>query len=261
MKKLIPALAIGALLVAGCGGSNGSGSGATTSSAPPTQSGTLTVFAAASLTESFNALGKQFEAAHPGVHVTFNYNGSSTLVQQITQGAPADVFASADQTNMDKLVKAGLNGAAPQNFASNVLEIAVPPGNPKHITGFADLAKPGVAVVVCAAQVPCGSATQKVENATKVTLHPKSEEQDVKSVLTKIEANEADAGLVYVTDVTSAGDKVTGVPFPEADQAINVYPLVVVKGSKQAVLAGQFVAFVLGPQGRQELAKDGFHTP
>jgi len=259
VRKLIPVLALGMLLAVGCGGSNGSGS--TTSSAPRPQSGTLTVFAAASLTDSFNALGKQFEAAHPGVRVTFNYNGSSTLVQQITQGAPADVFASADQANMDKLVKAGMNGAAPQNFASNVLEIAVPPGNPKHITGFADLAKPGVTVVVCAPQVPCGSATQKVENASKVTLHPKSEEQDVKSVLAKVEANEADAGLVYVTDVTSAGTKVTGVPFPEADQALNVYPLVVVKESKQAALAAQFVAFVLGPQGRQELARDGFRAP
>jgi molybdate transport system substrate-binding protein len=258
MRKFGAAVACAAALVtAACGGSDNSGQ-------QPAQGGgeakTLTVFAAASLTESFGALEKQFEAQHAGVDVKLSYDGSSKLVQQINEGAKADVFASADQPNMDKAVKAGRIDGQPRVFARNKLTIAVPPGNPKGIRSFADLAKEGQKVVTCAPQVPCGSATQKVEKSSGVTLKPVSEESDVKSVLAKVQAGEADAGLVYVTDATSAAGKVDKVDFPESDGAINDYPIAVVKDAPQAELAKQFTDFVLGAAGKQELAKVGFEA-
>jgi len=258
VKKVLAALAAVALLVTGCGSNSDSGSGSSPSAPAPR---TLTVFAAASLTESFNAMKPEFEAAHPGVTVKYSFQGSSTLVQQLSNGAPADVFASADQANMDKATQAGVITGTPTVFATNKLTIAVGPGNPKGITTFADLAKNGLKVVVCAQQVPCGSATQKVEQQTGVTIKPVSEEQDVKQVLTKVESGDADAGLVYVTDAATAGGKVTQVQFPEAAQAINNYPIATVKNAPQADLAQQFVQFVLGPQGQAELAKVGFVAP
>ena len=219
--------------------------------------GTLTVFAAASLTESFTALGKAFEAKHPGTTVKFSFAGSSGLVQQLTNGAKADVFASADQANMDKAVQGGVIDGQPTVFATNKLAIAVAPGNPKNIKTFADLNKPGLTVITCAPQVPCGAAAKKVETATGVTLKPKSEEQDVKQVLNKVASGDADAGLVYVTDTTSAAGKVDKVDFPEAAQAINSYPIAVVKGG-QSALAKEFDDFVLGAEGKNELTKAGF---
>lgn len=254
MKKVLVALAAVALVGAGCGTQSGSAGNSTGQQ-------TLTVFAAASLTESFNALKTEFEAQHPGVTVTYNFGGSSALVQQMTNGAKADVFASADQANMDKAVQGGVIDGAPTVFATNRLTIAVAPGNPKGIKGFADLAKGGLVVVTCATQVPCGSATQKVEQNTGVTLKPASEEQDVKQVLAKVSSGDADAGLVYVTDAGSAGGKVAEVDFPEATAAINNYPIAVVKDAPQADLARQFEQFVLGAQGKQELTKVGFGTP
>ncbi|HVW41322.1 MAG TPA: molybdate ABC transporter substrate-binding protein [Amycolatopsis sp.] len=256
MKKIVAALAGLALLITGCGSGSSSGS-----SPAGTEQKTLTVFAAASLTESFNAIKPEFEAAHPGVTIKYNFAGSSALVQQITNGAPADVFASADQANMDKATQAGAINGTPAVFATNKLTIAVAPGNPKGIASFADLAKKGLTLVVCAPQVPCGSATQKVEKNTGVTLEPASEEQDVKQVLTKVESGDADAGLVYVTDAATAGGKVAQVQFPEAAQAINNYPIGVVKNAPQSDLAQQFVQFVLGPQGQAELTKVGFVAP
>jgi molybdate transport system substrate-binding protein len=220
-------------------------------------SGTLTVFAAASLTESFTSLGKEFEAQHSGVTVKFSFAGSSTLVQQLTNGAKADVFASADQANMDKAVQGGVIDGQATVFATNKLAIAVAPGNPKGIKSFADLNKAGLTVVTCAPQVPCGSATKKVEQSTGVTLKPKSEESDVKQVLNKVQSGDADAGLVYVTDATSAAGKVEKVDFPEAGGAINNYPIAAIKGG-QAELAHQFEEFVLGTEGKNELAKVGF---
>ncbi len=222
-----------------------------------TGGGTLTVFAAASLTESFTALGKEFEAQHAGVTVKFSFAGSSTLEQQLDNGAKADVFASADQATMDKAVQAGVIDGQATVFATNKLAIAVAPGNPKGIKSFADLNKPNLTVITCAAQVPCGAAAKKVETATGVTLKPKSEEQDVKQVLNKVVSGDADAGLVYVTDVTSAAGKADKVDFPEAAQAINSYPIATVKGG-QADLAHQFEEFVLGAQGKTELTKAGF---
>ncbi|WP_236797041.1 molybdate ABC transporter substrate-binding protein [Amycolatopsis sp. GM8] len=256
MKKVLATLAGVALLVAGCGSGSSGDAGSSSSSAPEAK--TLTVYAAASLTESFNALKTEFEAAHPGVTVKYSFGGSSTLVQQLTNGAKADVFASADQTNMDKAVQGGVINGTPTIFATNKLTIATAPGNPKGLKTFGDLAAPGLKVVVCAAQVPCGSATQKVEKNTNVTIKPVSEEQDVKQVLTKVESGDADAGLVYVTDANTAGGKVAQVDFPESAQAINNYPIAVLKDAPQADLAQQFEQFVLGAQGQAELSKVGF---
>ena len=264
MKKLALAVAAVALFAGACSSndqasSNPNASSTVTAPAPggSTAGTTLTVFAAASLTESFTALGKQFEAAHPGVTVKFSFAGSSALVQQLDNGAKADVFASADQANMDKATQGGVIDGQPTVFATNKLAIAVAPGNPKAIKSFADLNKTGLTVVVCAQQVPCGSATKKVEDNTKITLKPASEEQDVKSVLAKVQSGDADAGLVYVTDATSAAGKVDKVDFPEAAQAINNYPIAVVKGG-QSALAKQFDDFVLGAEGKAELSKVGF---
>nr|WP_243869948.1 molybdate ABC transporter substrate-binding protein [Amycolatopsis granulosa] len=238
------------MLITGCGSPSGG-----------TGTKTLTVFAAASLTESFTALKARFESAHPGTEVRFNFAGSSALVQQLSNGARADVFASADQANMDKAGQAGLLDSAPSVFATNKLTIAVAPGNPKGVAAFADLATRGLTVVVCAPQVPCGSATQKVEQKTGVTLRPASEEQDVKQVLNKVQTGDADAGLVYVTDAASAAGKVARVDFPEASQAVNSYPIAVVKNAPEAGPAREWVDFVLGQQGRAELQKAGFGAP
>ncbi len=222
---------------------------------------TLTVYAAASLTTTFQQIGEEFEKEHDGVTVEFSFGGSSDLVAQIQEGAPADVFASADTANMDKLTAAGLQASDPQSFASNTLEIAVPPGNPAGIASFADLAKSDVNVVVCAPEVPCGSATQKVEAATGVALSPVSEEQSVTDVLAKVTSGEADAGVVYVTDVEAAGDDVEGVTFPESSEAVNTYPVVALKDAADADLAQQFVDLVLGDTGQRILGEAGFAQP
>ncbi|MCL2516426.1 MAG: molybdate ABC transporter substrate-binding protein [Microbacteriaceae bacterium] len=221
----------------------------------------LTVYAAASLTQTFTQLGAAFEKAHPGVTVAFDFDGSSTLVTQLAQGAPADVFASADEKNMQNAVSQTLIAGTPVDFATNVLEIATPPGNPAHVASFADLAKPGLKVVVCADGVPCGNAVEQVEKATGVTIKPVSQEQNVTDVLSKVESGDADAGVVYVTDVKGAGSKVTGVPFPESAQAVNTYPIAVTRGADQAQLAKQFVAFVTGSTGQETLAAAGFGAP
>ncbi|TFD74008.1 molybdate ABC transporter substrate-binding protein [Cryobacterium fucosi] len=255
-------------LTAGCAGQGGSPgapsaaqSAAASSSASPAASETLTVFAAASLTGTFTALADRFEAAHPGVRVTLNFAGSADLVTQITEGAPADVFAAADTRSMDRLAAAGLVAGKPVVFATNTLEIAVPPGNPAGIATFADLARPGVAVVACAPQVPCGAAAAKIEAATGITLAPVSEENAVTDVLGKVSTGEADAGLVYITDVTAAGGAVRGIPFPESDRAVNRYPIAVVAGSAQAKLGASFARFVTDPGGRKILSAAGFGTP
>ena len=221
----------------------------------------LTVFAAASMKPTFTALGQAFEAAHPGTTVTFSFAGSQTLAEQITQGAPADVFASANQANMATVTDAGLASGDPKLYATNKLEIAVPPDNPAGITSFADLAKPGVKLVICAEAVPCGAATKKVEEATGITLTPVSQEQSVSDVMGKVQAGEADAGLVYHTDVLAAGDSVKGIPFPEAEKAINNNSIVALKGGPQAQLGQQFVDLVLSEQGQKVLQDAGFGKP
>ena len=254
-----PALKAAAVVVAGIVAAGLAGCGAPGGAADGGKS--LTVFAAASLKAPFTALAGQFEAAHPGTTVTLSFAGSSDLATQISQGAPADVFASADTKNMAKLSDASLVEGKAADFATNVLTIAVPPANPASITSFADLARPGMKVVICAAQVPCGAATKTLEQKTGTTLQPVSEESSVTDVLGKVVSGEADAGLVYVTDVRTAGDKVKEIPFPEAAQAVNTYPIAAVRTSKNKELAAAFIAAVTGPDGRRLLSGAGFGTP
>ncbi|MET3812237.1 molybdate ABC transporter substrate-binding protein [Arthrobacter sp. UYEF3] len=223
--------------------------------------GTITVFAAASLKSTFTKLAADFEAGHPGTKIALSFAGSSDLVTQISQGAPADVFASADTKNMTKLSDASLVEGSPADFATNVLTIAVPPANPASVGSFADLAKPGVKVVICASQVPCGAATKTIEKETGTTLKPVSEESSVTDVLGKVRSGEADAGLVYVTDVRAAGDKVKEIPFARAAKAVNTYPITAVRSSKNKELAAAFIAAVTGPAGKKVLADAGFGTP
>lgn len=238
---------------------SGASSSANGASAAPT--GTITVFAAASLQKTFTTLGKQYETAHPGTTITFSFAGSSDLVTQIQNGAPADVFASADEANMDKLVGTDVTATSPRAFATNVLEIAVAPGNPKGITSLDDLTASDVQLVTCATPVPCGAATAKVEQATGVDLRPVSEEQSVTDVLGKVESGQADAGLVYATDVEGADGKVDGVRFDAASKAVNTYPIGVLKESSNPDLATAFTAYVRSEAGRKVLADAGFGAP
>jgi molybdate transport system substrate-binding protein len=177
------------------------------------------------------------------------------------QGASADVFASADADNMTKAVDAGLVAGDPVNFASNTLTIAVAPGNPENVRSFQDLARPRLDVVVCAPQVPCGSAAVKVEQSTGVRLSPVSEESSVTDVLNKVLTGQADAGLVYVTDALGAGAKITSVPFPESAAAVNVYPIAALRQSKKPELAREFVDLVTGEAGQKILSAAGFAKP
>jgi molybdate transport system substrate-binding protein len=224
-------------------------------------SGNITVFAAASLTESFQRLGKEFEAAHPGSKVTFNFAGSSALAQQINQGAPADVFASAAPANMKQVTDTGAVTATPTTFAKNTLQIAVPQGNPGKITGLADFAKADLKIALCAEQVPCGAASKKVFEAAQITAAPVTLEQDVKAVLTKVSLGEVDAALVYRTDVKAAGDKVEGKDFAEAGKAVNDYPIAPLAKAPNAAAAKAFVDYVLSEKGKKVLAEAGFTAP
>ncbi|WP_233422376.1 molybdate ABC transporter substrate-binding protein [Curtobacterium oceanosedimentum] len=234
-------------------------SGTATGSAAP--SGSITVFAAASLQRTFTELGKEYEQQHPGTTITFSFAGSSDLVSQIRNGAPADVFASADEANMAKLATTDLATGWPRDFATNTLEIAVAPGNPEHVAGLRDLAASDLQVVTCAAPVPCGAATAKVERAAGIQLRPVSEEQSVTDVLGKVESGQADAGLVYVTDVEGSAGKVEGVPFAESSEAVNTYPIGVLEESANPGLAASFAAYVRSDDGRTVLADAGFGAP
>lgn len=249
LVKAAVAAAAATLLCGGC------------SSSQPAAGDEITVFAAASLKSTFTDLGTLFEKDNPGTTVRFNFAGSSDLVAQLTQGAPADVFASADTANMTKAVDGGLVSGDPVAFASNTLTIVTPPGNPSDIATFADLARPGVQVVICAPQVPCGAATDKIETATGVALTPVSEESSVTDVLGKITSGQADAGLVYVTDAANAGDKVTAIAFPESRRAVNQYPIAVLNQARSRPAAQRFVDLVTGPRGRDVLGAAGFAEP
>ncbi|WP_144765680.1 molybdate ABC transporter substrate-binding protein [Curtobacterium sp. 9128] len=248
--------------LAGCStGSADSADSTATPSASAGPTGSITVFAAASLQKTFTQLGADYEHAHPGTTIRFSFAGSSDLVTQIQNGAPADVFASADEPNMTKLTSAHLISGGSPAFATNVLEIAVAPGNPKQVHDLRDLTAPGLQVVTCAAPVPCGAATAAVERASGVTLHPVSEEQSVTDVLGKVESGQADAGLVYVTDVAGAGGKVDGVAFDASKRAVNTYPIGVVEGSSNAALARAFSAYVRSTDGERVLRAAGFGAP
>lgn len=250
------AAVIAALALAGCAGNESN-----ESDAGDQIGGTLTVYAAASLTGAFDELAVQFESQYPGLDVLpISYDGSSVLATQLIAGAPADVFASADESNMSKVVDAAL-ASDPAIFATNVLQIAVAPGNPLAIEDLRDLADPDLTVVVCAAEVPCGTASTTLLDAAGVTIVPASEEQNVTAVLAKVKSGEADAGLVYRTDVSSADGAVVGVPIEGADQATNMYPLVALKDNSNVQAAGAFVDFVLSDAGQKVLADFGFGEP
>jgi molybdate transport system substrate-binding protein len=255
MRSRISLLVFAAAFLAACGSG---GDNASTSPSPTPLSGNISVFAAASLTDSFNALGGSFQSANPGVAVKLNFAGTPTLVTQIEQGAPADVFASADTTNMDKLKGDGFTSGTPQVFARNKLEIVVAPRNPKGITGLADLAKPGVIYITEGPTVPAGKYALQALKAAGVTVTPKSLETDVKFVVSKIELGEADAGIVYTTDVTAAGTKVQGVPIPDNLNVIATYPIVAVKATTNSAVANAFIAYVLSATGQSKLQPFGF---
>lgn len=222
---------------------------------------TLTVYAAASLKLPFDELAADFARSHDGVEVELSYAGSSDLVAQIGEGAPADVLATADTATMAQLVADGLAADDPTDFATNTLRIAVPPGNPGGVTGLADLARPDLSVVVCAPQVPCGAAARRLAELAGVRLAADSEEQSVTDVLGKVSSGEADAGLVYATDILAAGDRVEAVQVPEADRVVNDYPVTVVSGAEERELAAEFVALVLSDTGRRTLERAGFGPP
>ena len=249
--------ALAAVAAAGCA-SSGSGSSSGASASP--SGGTITVFAAASLTETFTQLGKQFEAAHPGDTVKFSFGPSSGLAEQITSGAPADVFASAAPANMDQVVSAG-DASNPQNFAQNTMEVATPPDNPGNVTSVNDLAKSSVKVALCQPQVPCGVVAAEVFKNAGITVKPVTLQPDVKSVLTQVETGNVDAGMVYVTDVQAAGSKVKGVTISASDNASTLYPIATINSSKHKSEAQAFMNYVLSPAGQQVLAAAGFEKP
>ena len=240
-------------LLAGCSSSGGEND--TVSGGAGALSGSITVDAASSLTEAFDSLKAKFESDHPGTSITISYGASSDFATQISQGAPADVFASASTSSMDAVGSAAIN---PTNFVTNTLEIAVPPGNPAGIHSVADLARSGVKVAVCDPEVPCGSVAQDVFKNAGVTVHPAASLADVKSTLAAVESNEVDAGVVYVTDVRAAGDKVDGVPIPADVNSTTTYPIAVLHDAKNPDLAQAWVDYVLSPAGRQVLTADGF---
>ena len=221
----------------------------------------IMVFAAVPLKPAFTLLAGKFQTDNPGATVAFDFATSSQLANQLAQGATADIFAAADNAQMDTVVKAGLTGSDPVNFATNTLVIVTAPGDPKQIRSFADLANPGVRVAVCQAPVPCGLAAQRIEDNTGVQLNPASEEATVSAVLTKVTSGEADAGLVYLTDARKAGDAVDTVNFPESASAVTVYPIAVLKHASQPALAQRFLDLVISPTGEKVLNQAGFAHP
>lgn len=268
LPAVATALALAALGLAGCSSSSSpspSGTAASSAGAGATSaqalSGTITVLAAASLDNVFTALGKTFEQEHPGVTVKFSFAGSDTLAAQIDEGAPADVFAAANQSTMQTVQKAGNTTGTPTVFVKNTLEIAVPPGNPKNIQTLADLAKPGVKVAECAASVPCGSAAVKALAAANVKLTPVTYATEVTQALTDVETGNVDAALVYHSDILGAAGKVQGVVFSTASDAVNSYPIDVLKNSSNPGAAQAFVSFILSSASEQTLLKAGFQAP
>ena len=249
-----------ALLVAGCSAPAPAPT-PTVTPTPDSLSGTVVVDAAASLTESFQAIADAFSQEHPKVTVTFNFGGSSGLATQIVQGAPVDVFAAASGATMKTVTDAALTDGDPTVFVTNTLEIAVPADNPAKITGLADFANPDLAIAVCAVEVPCGAAAKTVFDGAGITPSVDTYEQDVKSVLAKVETDEVDAGLVYITDVLAAGDKVKGIEFPEASTAVGKYPIALLSVSANKDAAQAFIDYVLSAQGIKILTDAGFKTP
>jgi molybdate transport system substrate-binding protein len=260
LSPLVALLAAGLLVLAGCGSNAGGASGGG-GGGDAAEKGTLTVLGAASLTEAFTTLAEDFEAAHPGTHVRLAFDSSATLAEQVNQGAPADVLATADTATMQTVRDAGNTAGKPQLFATNHLELVVPRDNPAGITKFADLDKPGVKYVVCVDTAPCGKLARTVLSRTGITHPPASEEVDVKAVESKVQLGEADAGIVYATDVVAAGDKVKAVDIPTSNQNLNSYPIAALEEARKPALAEAWVRLVLSAEGRKVLAADGFGKP
>ncbi|MEQ1698676.1 MAG: molybdate ABC transporter substrate-binding protein [Ilumatobacteraceae bacterium] len=257
-RYLTTAVALLGLFGAACSDDSGSSPSSTPDGAV---SGDIVVFAASSLTEAFTELGEAFSQQHPDANVTFNFAGSGDLVTQITEGAPADVFISADDSNMTTLIDAGENATEPVVVARNTFEIIVEQGNPQGVAGVADLANPDLIVVLCADTVPCGKGALKILENAGVTVAPKSLEEKVKGVVTKVSIGEADAGIVFVTDVSAAGDTAQGVEIPADINVISNYPIVVTKASQNPAAAQAFLDFVASDAGQAILAKYGFLAP
>jgi molybdate transport system substrate-binding protein len=257
VKRALTALT--AMLLVACGGSP-----ATASTPTPSQdtiTGPINVFAAASLTAAFKDEGTAFQVKHANASVVFNFAGSAFLVTAINNGAPADVFASADLPNMQKVVAPGNTISQPANFASNKLQIVVSVGNPKGIKGLPDLANPGTVVILCAPAVPCGNYANQALAKAGVKVTPRSQEQDVNAVISKVSQGEADAGIVYVTDVKAAGQKVQGVEIPDDQNVIAAYPIATVKGGSNPKGGQAFIDFLLSAPGQAVLANYGFTKP
>nr|WP_237525131.1 molybdate ABC transporter substrate-binding protein [Streptomyces sp. SID5643] len=264
IRRPLPGAAVGAaalLALSACSPSGPASSAKPDSSGSGEPSGEVTVFAAASLKESFTTLGEQFEKEHPGTKVTFSFGGSDSLAASITGGAPVDVFASASPRTMKIVKDAGDASGAPVTFVRNELEIATLPGNPHQVSSLKDLTAPDLKAVLCDKEVPCGAAAQKALDASGLTLTPVSYEQDVKAALTKVELKEADAAVVYRTDVRAAGDKVEGVQFPESADAVNDYPIALLKDAPNAGAAKAFIALVRSAEGQKVLSGAGFLKP
>jgi molybdate transport system substrate-binding protein len=245
-------------LLAGCSsGASGGGSG----SGGDGKDRTLTVLAASSLTETFGELAKTFQKQHPGVKVRFSFDSSATLAEQVTQGAPADVLATADTRTMKTVVDAKANDGQPKLFATNTMVLVVPKDNPADIAKFSDIESPKVSYVMCVVSAPCGALAKTLLDENKITAKPKSQEVDVKSVLSKIQLGEADAGLVYATDAKASASEVNPISIPKSGEYINDYPIVALKGSKDAKLAHDWVDLVLSSKGQQVLQDAGFGGP
>lgn len=254
MKRLFGVCVVALLLSA-------SGCGAAAPKGPVSTHVTLTVFADDSLKGAFTEIGNKFEEENDDVTVKFDFAGSAELVSRIKDKAPGDVFAPADIATMAKVADDGLITGSPAAIAKNTLEIATPPGNPAGVNSFDDLTSSNVKVVFCIAEAPCGAAAHTIARAEGITIDPISREQSVTAVLDKVISGDADAGLVFVTDVKAAGDKVNGVEFPESSKAVNTYPIAALGRSKHVEDAKAFVEFVTSAEGLAILADAGFEKP
>ncbi len=254
-RLIVAVLAVAVLALAGSSASaapRGSGRKA---------AGSITVFAASSLTEAFTKIGKDFEKKHPDATVTFSFNSSSTLETQIEQGAPTDVFASADDANMQKLVDADAIAGDPAVFARNRLEIAVEPRNPKKIESLADTVKGGVTLVLCVSEVPCGKYARQAYDKAGVSVPPVPTAENAKATLSKVTLGEADAAVVYVTDVKAAKGDASGVKIPAAQNVVAVYPIAPLVDAQDGPLAKAFIRYVLSSSAQRTLGRFGFLHP
>ena len=258
-RLVVPFLVAG--LVSSCSGAETGSPATSAAGADPSVSGQLTVFAASSLTDAFTEIGDTFRSAHPEVEVTFSFGGSSDLVAQLAEGAPADVLATADESTMATAVEAGSVVGLPAVFATNTFGIIVEAGNPKGVGGVADLADPSLLVVLCAETVPCGKGAAAVLANVGVTVNAVSFEQKVKGVVTKVASGEADAGIVFVTDIAAAGDAASGVEIPAEVNVTNSYALAVTSEAPNTAAAEAFASFVTSAQGRSILEAYGFGLP